>query len=868
MAAARPKPKATDKSTGKTAAPKTRWWVAIPLSILSGCMVFLSFPTWNIFPLQWIALVPLFVALRGHSPRGAFVLGYISGVVTNIGGFHWIYDLLLDFGHMSPAPSIAITILMGLYQGLTTGFAASFAVKVHRDVKIPMWLAYPILFTAIEYAVPFLFPWYQGNGQQRFTAITQIVDITGVPGLTFLILLVNGAIGEVINSRLDKRTFPFIAVPLALIAFIAALVYGVIRLSEIDTKAAAAKKIKVGLVESDIGIWEQEIRLPDGSHLDSVSQINLLFSHLLRHQYMSADLQAKHAPDLIIWPESSYMPLNQVLWYRSDRRGIASSQKGELFFIDHNDLVPVVETGANAPDGLGLKAVAASSEDHMVAVGPRGSVFIREDAEEVRWARENTKTDRDLTAVAISPDGLEIMAVGNQGTAVFRQNGDWRLVELGTTANLNGVTWTQDHGWVVCGENGTLLTWFGKDAAKIGPDDLPDLYDVSWSRQGGLVAVGAKGTIVKIKRNGESTVENPVNGKLLGVSSSGITMAVGERGIVVACNETCKVVRSKTSEDLVAITMDPGGYDGWAVAKDGTLLLINPSSGTVEEAIETGKKGLNSIAWAPMSVGYPFPRDVKAIYTSRAPLPAVGTAEKPEAAVEFDKSNTPHRDKNAAMRGFTTPLLFGTLTKDLDSNGNPRHFNSALLIDSRGNVLGRYDKIFLLLFGEYLPFSNTFPFLKDLLPEAGDFKAGTELGVFDLGDANAGMLICYEGIIPSFTRKVAKLEPDLLINLTNDAWFGKTMEPYLHLQLATFRAIEHRKAMIRSTNTGVTAVVDPAGRLVQQTSIYDPETIVADIPLMQEPTIYRKYGELFAWACCGLSVLLVGLAMILGRRKQ
>ena len=74
MAAARPKPKATDKSTGKTAASKTRWWVALPLSILSGCMVFLSFPTWNIFPLQWIALVPLFVALRGHSPRGAVVM--------------------------------------------------------------------------------------------------------------------------------------------------------------------------------------------------------------------------------------------------------------------------------------------------------------------------------------------------------------------------------------------------------------------------------------------------------------------------------------------------------------------------------------------------------------------------------------------------------------------------------------------------------------------------------------------------------------------------------------------------------------------------------------------------------------------------
>lgn len=846
----------------------TPWWAAIPLALLGGCLVFLAFPTWDLFPLQWIALVPMFVALRGRGPGGAFFLGFLSGWATNVGGFHWIADLLREFGHMDPLPSHAIMVLMGAYQGLTTAFAAALAVSLLRGLRLPLWIGYPVLFTAIEYMVPFLFPWYFANGQQRFTAITQIVDVTGVAGLTFLLVFVNAAIAEVVRARLDKRRFPFVAVPLAVLLFAGALGYGLWRLPMVDGAAQAAPKFRVGMVEADIGIWEKEARMPDGSSMPASEQIRMLYRNLLKHQYLSARVERESSPDLIVWPESSYMPLHQVYWYRSDRRGLVAGRDGRLAYATPDGLVPAAEPGATAPQGLGLRAVAAASEDSMVAVGPRGSVYLRTRDEdgEARWVRENTGIDRDLLAVAMSPDGAEILAVGGQGAAVLRQKGAWRTVELGTTRTLHGVAWTPDRGWVVCGEAGTLLAWQGKGTSPLGPSDLPDLRAVSWSVQGGLVAVGSQGTVARIAADGSSRVETPIHGTLSGVASGPTTWAVGERGMIIACEERCRVVRSGTDRNLIAVAQDPGGRLGWIAGEDGTLMALDPEKGRVLGNVEGASGSLNAVAWLPMSPGYPLPRDVTAIYASRAPLPTQGSAEDPEPGAAADMDGTPARDRNAAVRGFSSPLLFGALTQETQADGAMRTYNSAVLVDSNGDVLGRYDKVYLLLFGEYLPFSDTFPFLKKWLPESSDFRPGTEVGVFSLGAARMGILICYEDIIPSFTRRVAQAGPNVFVNITNDAWFGKTMEPYLHLQLAVFRSIEHRKSLVRSTNTGVSAIVDPAGRLLQQTSLDDAETIVADVPLMEMPTIYGRFGDLFAWACCGLGVLLLGIARFVRRR--
>ena len=224
-------------------------------------------------------------------------------------------------------------------------------------------------------------------------------------------------------------------------------------------------------------------------------------------------------------------------------------------------------------------------------------------------------------------------------------------------------------------------------------------------------------------------------------------------------------------------------------------------------------------------------------------------------------------DKVAPQRGFATPLLLGSVTwvpdPDPPAEGprwQRRVMNSALLLDGDGRVDGRvYHKNYLLVFGEFIPFGRTFPGVYELIPEASAFTAGTEVEVFELGRLRAGVMICYEGILPRWTRRLVGKDPNVLINITNDAWFGKRGEPWLHLALTTFRAIENRLALVRSTNTGVSAFVDPAGRLVH------PEVLAQEVPLMEGGTVYRRVGDLLGW----LALALVGgLAAVVVRRRR
>jgi apolipoprotein N-acyltransferase len=185
-----------------------------------------------------------------------------------------------------------------------------------------------------------------------------------------------------------------------------------------------------------------------------------------------------------------------------------------------------------------------------------------------------------------------------------------------------------------------------------------------------------------------------------------------------------------------------------------------------------------------------------------------------------------------------------------------RLYNSAILLDEAGRVQGMYDKTFLLAFGEYIPGASYAPWVYDMIPEASEFTPGHEVKTFDFRGHSLGVMICYEDIIPAFGRKLARENPDVIINITNDAWFGKTSEPYLHLALATFRAVETRKWLLRSTNTGVSVFVDATGEIVSQTSIYEAETLAHEVPMMKGgPTLYVMIGDVVGYA--GLAGILL-----------
>lgn len=198
-------------------------------------------------------------------------------------------------------------------------------------------------------------------------------------------------------------------------------------------------------------------------------------------------------------------------------------------------------------------------------------------------------------------------------------------------------------------------------------------------------------------------------------------------------------------------------------------------------------------------------------------------------------------------RDLTTPVLFGGLSLRRVEDER-RLYNTGFLLNADGDVLGTYDKTYLVPFGEYIPLGDVFPSLYDLSPNTGHFTPGDHVRPVVLDGIRMSMLICYEDVIPSFTRRaVAEGDPHLLVNITNDAWYGDTHEPWIHLALAKFRAVEHHRALVRSTNSGVSAFVDPVGRVIAHGGVFTRETLDARLPLLTGHTLYETVGDGWAW---------------------
>ncbi|NIP39436.1 MAG: apolipoprotein N-acyltransferase [Candidatus Dadabacteria bacterium] len=218
-------------------------------------------------------------------------------------------------------------------------------------------------------------------------------------------------------------------------------------------------------------------------------------------------------------------------------------------------------------------------------------------------------------------------------------------------------------------------------------------------------------------------------------------------------------------------------------------------------------------------------------------------------------------------------FLTGGLSFDLPKPGedieNVNKYNSAFLTDARGKILGRFHKIKLLLFGEYLPFSKYFPSLKQLSPATGDYVPGSELNLMKIDKLGVKIapLICYEDIIPSFSRQFKEKGANLLINLTNDAWFGKTIAAHQHLLLSVPRTVENRTYLIRATNTGVSAIIDPLGRVLKESDIFVQQTLSGEVRLLDHGnTFYVNYGYYFYSLC--LIITIFYLVAIFKMRRR
>ncbi|GAB6093839.1 apolipoprotein N-acyltransferase [Desulfatiferula olefinivorans] len=225
----------------------------------------------------------------------------------------------------------------------------------------------------------------------------------------------------------------------------------------------------------------------------------------------------------------------------------------------------------------------------------------------------------------------------------------------------------------------------------------------------------------------------------------------------------------------------------------------------------------------------------------------------PETAAPFyfghDKHPTHKLRQRIAFIGKDVLIGFPSFVQ----KKNRFHFyNSAHLLDRNGERLGTYSKVHLVPFGEYVPLKSLLFFINTLTEQSGEFFPGKRGETLTMEKAVLGVQICFEVIFPGLSRAMVQNGAQVLVNMTNDAWFGRSSAPYQHFSMVTFRAVENRRAVARAANTGISGFIDPVGRTLFETGLYVDAEATRTLPLLDIRTLYTRLGDLFAGLCFAL----------------
>ena len=320
-----------------------------------------------------------------------------------------------------------------------------------------------------------------------------------------------------------------------------------------------------------------------------------------------------------------------------------------------------------------------------------------------------------------------------------------------------------------------------------------------------------------------------------------------------------------------------GIYDGSRFFGAHQLIVGQKASQKAEQLVP----GLDLLVWSESSYPYYVPRNQKVDFA----LP----------------DGSPER--RTVRRGFTTPLIMGSITVD-----HTGHYNSMILWDRQGRMAGLYDKNWLLVFGEYIPFYDSLTFLHSFFQahNMSNLTHGHDVHLLHHEKAELGPMICYEDILTSYSRRLGRLGPQVLVNITNDAWFGPEVEPWEHMALAIYRSVEMRRPLIRTVNVGVTGIISPWGELIRHAPPVSPEMnpdsdmypshfrrkmdrvawtqvtegvwhmdgwpgayiVSGEVPVMSgEETFYVHFGDLFAWMSVLALAALLGMEWMVRLRR-
>ncbi|MBI4683565.1 MAG: apolipoprotein N-acyltransferase [Nitrospirae bacterium] len=242
----------------------------------------------------------------------------------------------------------------------------------------------------------------------------------------------------------------------------------------------------------------------------------------------------------------------------------------------------------------------------------------------------------------------------------------------------------------------------------------------------------------------------------------------------------------------------------------------------------------------------------------------------PESALPFvfEYHKTLTEELVAFQKQLNRYLLFGSVMSKVNTTGNNQLSNSAVLLSPDGSIKSVYDKIHLVPYGEYVPLRDLFPFVGKLVTAIGDFIMGEETTVMETTVAKIGPLICYEIIFPGLVRQFVDKGANVLVTITNDAWFGRTAAAYQHFSMAVFRAVENRVPVARAANTGISGFFDSRGRIINKSNLFVETILTEEISVGDKKSFYTKHGDIFAWFCITSSVLMIIFRLFFTKGKN
>jgi apolipoprotein N-acyltransferase len=241
----------------------------------------------------------------------------------------------------------------------------------------------------------------------------------------------------------------------------------------------------------------------------------------------------------------------------------------------------------------------------------------------------------------------------------------------------------------------------------------------------------------------------------------------------------------------------------------------------------------------------------------------------PESSTPFMFEEEPVRgeDIRSLVRDLGIPLLFGS--DQLEREPKPRLYNAAFALGPEGTTKAVYRKKHLVPFGEFIPMKKWLFFASPLVESLAEFAPGEETVMIPIGDHQASTAICYEVVYPSLARDAVLAGSELLTTITNDAWYGHSSAPYQHFAMASMRAVEQGRYLVRAANTGISGIVDPYGRVTAESVIFERTAVVGQVRFLTSRTIYSIIGDAVAYAALALSTAMVLLPVLLtGRRRE